>query len=219
MRATEMAEPVDHENPSNGSRKSISSTLLGRLRERDSEAWERLCKLYGPLVYHWCRRAGLNADDSADIFQEVFKSLSGSIAAFRQDREGDSFAAWLGTITKNKIRDHFRRQAKRPAPAGGGTDFYDRLQNIPDPFEGEQPSISVAESDGIMHRALQLIKVEFEDRTWQAFWRTTVDQRLASDVAEDLGITVNAIYKAKGRVLRRLREELNCLLDESSSAE
>ena len=40
-----------------------------------------------------------------------------------------------------------------------------------------------------------------------------VRDRPAADVAAELGISVNSVYLAKSRVLRRLREELAGLLD------
>ena len=42
--------------------------------------------------------------------------------------------------------------------------------------------------------------------TWQAFWRTFIDQQPARQVAADLGQTVAAVYLARRRVLTRLRE-------------
>ena len=62
-------------------------------------------------------------------------------------------------------------------------------------------------------RALQLAKREFAAGTWQAFWGVVVDGRPAADVARDLGISPNAVYLARGRVLRRLREALDGLMD------
>lgn len=197
----------------NGDARSMSSTLLGRLRERQPAAWERLCQVYGPLVYAWCRRGGLQDDVAADVMQEVFQSVAGGINAFRRDRPGDSFTAWLATITRNKIRDHFRRQATSPDGAAGGTDFYEQMQNIPAPADAEGSSVSLDDRHSVVHRALNLIRGDFEPHTWQAFWQTTVEQRKPADVAADLGMKVNAVYNAKRRVLHRLRDEFEGLLD------
>ena len=54
---------------------------------------------------------------------------------------------------------------------------------------------------------------EFEDRTWQMFWLTAVEDREPADVAAGFGVTPVAVRKAKSRVLRRLREEIGDLLD------
>ena len=61
----------------------------------------------------------------------------------------------------------------------------------------------------LFDRALELIRCEFEERTWQAFWLTAVEDRPAGEVALELGMTPGAVRVAKSRVLRRLREELS----------
>jgi RNA polymerase sigma-70 factor (ECF subfamily) len=53
-----------------------------------------------------------------------------------------------------------------------------------------------------------LIRNEFEERSWQAFWRMAVGGRTANDVAAELSMSPGAVRVAKSRVLRRLREEL-----------
>src|SRR4051794_28869712 len=112
-------------------RYDTSPTLLQRAQSNEVGAWERLVELYAPLVYHWCRRSQLSPEDTADIFQEVFREVAGHIGDFRRDRSGDSFRGWLRTITTNKIRDHFRRLHDQPR-AIGGTDAQQRLQAVPD---------------------------------------------------------------------------------------
>src|SRR5438105_4437335 len=100
---------------------STSLSLLQRVQGNQPRAWEQLVDLYAPLVYHWCRRAGLGSEDTADVFQEVFRAVAEHVAAFRRDRPGDTFRGWLRTITRNKLRDHFRRRQDQPR-AHGGTD-------------------------------------------------------------------------------------------------
>ena len=70
---------------------TTTTTFLARVKEKDFVAWKRLCKVYGPLVYRWSRKAGLQDQDAADICQEVFKTVSGRVADFRRDRPEDTF--------------------------------------------------------------------------------------------------------------------------------
>ncbi len=191
---------------------SISSTLLQRVQAHRPEAWERLVDLYGPVVYRWCRLSGIKPEDAADVVQEVFGAVAGHIAGFRRRRPGDSFTAWLATITRSKICDFFRRRRDRPE-ARGGTDAQQLLLEIPDIPDFSQESGHGAARDMLPRRALELVRAEFENRTWEAFWRAAVDGHAAADIAEDLGMTLHAVYKAKSRVLRRLRQELDGLLD------
>jgi RNA polymerase sigma-70 factor (ECF subfamily) len=193
--------------PPPGARYDTSPSLLVRVQANQTGAWERLVELYAPLVYHWCRRSQLGEEDTADVFQEVFRAVAGHIADFRRDRPGDSFRGWLRTITRNKIRDLFRRQRDEPR-AAGGTDAQQRLQAVPEPdLSEDDPS----EQDVIrrqLHRALELIRGEFEERTWQAFWKVQMEGRGTDEVGAELGMTAAAVRKAKLRVLRRLRLEV-----------
>lgn len=192
---------------------STSTSLLLRVKQHDAEAWDRLVHLYGPLVYDWCRQQNLQPADAADVSQEVFRAVARSVVKFRRERASDTFRGWLWTITRNKVRDHFRARTDHEE-ARGGTEILRQLNAIPDE---EPPSTIGPANDSItsspFHRAVELIRMEFEDRTWQAFWCVTIDQRATADVAEELGISVNAVRKAKSRVLRRLREEFGELLE------
>jgi RNA polymerase sigma-70 factor (ECF subfamily) len=187
---------------------STASTLIERLKVRESQAWSRLNQLYGPIIYAWCRRAGMAPEDAADILQEVFRALVRRVGDFRRDRPGDTFRGWLWTVTHNKIRDH-RRLAKDRAQGAGGTDAQRRWLELAD----EPPGGEADDDASLLHRWLELLRREFEDRTWQAFWRTTVELQYAADVADELGMTLNAVYKAKARVLARLRQELADLME------
>jgi RNA polymerase sigma-70 factor (ECF subfamily) len=207
--------PASGESDGSSSRASnlTSLTLLERVRSHDEDAWERLVSLYGPLVYDWCRYQGLQAADAADVVQEVFGTVSKRIAEFRRNRPGDSFRGWLWSVTRSRIYDYFRSR-RAQLDAVGGTDAMRRWEQIPD----EEPAIytnpaSQMSADSPVSRALGLIRPEFRDRTWQAFWRAAVAGEKTADIAADLGISLNAVRKAKSRVLRRLREEFGNLLD------
>jgi RNA polymerase sigma-70 factor (ECF subfamily) len=189
---------------------SVSSSLLQRVRAQDGVAWERLVSLYGPLVYRWCRQAGLQAADAADVGQEVFRAVTRKIADFRRDRPGATFRGWLRTITRNKVVDHVRQQRRRVS-GRGGSDAQQQLLQLP---SEESEAEDAAEATLVYYQALELLRGEFEERTWQAFWRVAVGDQAPADVAAELGLTANAVYLAKSRVLRRLREEFADLLEE-----
>ena len=189
---------------------SISSTLLERVRARRPEAWQRLVDLYGPLVYRWCRQLGVNRSDSPDIVQQVFAAVIADVGRFRRDRPGDSFGAWLRTITRHRVSDHFRlRQGQ--ASADGGTEAYQRLQSIAEAEEESATAQPVEQEARFSRRLLELVRAEFESRTWDVFWRIVVDGQPTAEVAAALNMSLPAVYKAKSRVLRRLRQELGGL--------
>ena len=107
--------------PTGDANPSVGSTLLERLRAGQTDAWERLARLYGPTVYVWCRRAGVPEADAADVSQEVLAAVARHLADFRRERPGDSFRGWLWTITRNKVRDHWRRHVDQVQASGGTT--------------------------------------------------------------------------------------------------
>jgi RNA polymerase sigma-70 factor (ECF subfamily) len=202
-----IADPSAQQPPSSGT----SRTLLERLRADDPAAWDRMVALYAPLVLVWCRRDGLQEEDAADVFQEVFQSVAAHIEDFRKERNADTFRGWLRTITRNKIRDHFRRRGREPV-AAGGSEAQARLAEVPWPSNPEESSDDHAERR-LFQRAIALIREDFEEQTWQAFWRTVVEGRAPKDVAAELGMTPGAVRVSKSRVLRRLREELGDVLE------
>jgi RNA polymerase sigma-70 factor (ECF subfamily) len=192
---------------------STPHSLLVRVRAHDLVAWHNLIELYGPLVYQWCRREGLQDADAADVGQEVFRSVAAGIDRFRRDRPGDSFRGWLWGITHHKLQDHWRRQTAKP-PAEGGSIARQRLDQLaaqPDSDSSYQPAPN--EMENVLRRALELVSNQLEASTWKAFWRVAVDGRTAAEVADEMGMTVGAVYVAKSRVLARLREELRDLED------
>jgi len=188
---------------------STSSGLVGRVVAKEPEAWVRMSQLYGPLVYRWARKQRLQAADARDIVQEVFGTVFARIGTFRRDQPGDSFRGWLWTITYHKLGDYFRRIAAGPN-AAGGSDAQALLQQHPDaPADGSSDLSGVNVEASLLHRALEMIRPEFEDRTWQAFWRAAVAGDAAADIAQDLGMTAGGVRMAKCRVLQRLRRELD----------
>jgi RNA polymerase sigma-70 factor (ECF subfamily) len=186
--------------------------LLAQVQADEPAAWDRLVKLYAPLVFHWCRGRGLQDHDIADVFQEVFRAVVSHVNGFRKERQGDSFRGWLRRITQNKLNDHFRKLGQE-ARGTGGSSAQDRLGQLPQPQPVEHELYPADEGERqLFARALEMIRSEFEQRTWTAFWRTAVEDQSPKDVAADLSMTPGAVRVAKSRVLHRLREELGDLM-------
>jgi RNA polymerase sigma-70 factor (ECF subfamily) len=196
-----------HTGPESGSSTSTSISLLDGLKAQKSEAWKQFVELYTPRIYRWCRSDGLSPDDAADVVQEVFTSVVKGIGGFRGEQPCGSFRAWLRSITRHRVVDHFRR--RQGAPQGvGGTQAQQALLQVPEPPEMPQSEPPAAEDDAVWRRALEIVGAEFEDPTWRAFWRTVVDGQSPASVANELGMSLHAVYKAKSRVLCRLRDQL-----------
>jgi len=188
---------------------ATSLSLLERARNREGDAWRRLVELYNPLVFAWARRSGLNDPDAADLVQEVWQAVTTALPRFRRDEHTGTFRGWLWTIARNKVNDLYRTQGGQPQ-APGGTDARRILESFPD--QEPEAESGVGENQ-LLHRALELIRQEFEERTWRAFWRMAVDGQAAADVGQELGMAANAVHQAKFRVLSRLRQEMAGLVN------
>jgi RNA polymerase sigma-70 factor (ECF subfamily) len=185
-------------------------SLLERARHHDPLAWERLVALYRPLVLFWCCRGGMQGADAEDVSQEVFAAAATSLDRFHHDRPGDTFRGWLRGITRNQIL--MWRRGNRHQPQGqGGSEMLHILQGAADPLGNPDDDEQLQFSE-LYRRALEVLRPEFEERTWQAFYRTVVDGYSPAALTTELGMTAPAIRQAKSRVLRRLKEEVGDVL-------
>ena len=197
-------QPIRPEHP------TLSSALLDEVQQMNPDSWSRLVTTFGPIVYRWCRAAGIPESDAPDIVQNVFAAVATGIGSFQRQKGQGSFRSWLATITRNKVRDHFRKQTGREA-AAGGTEAWQQLQAQPDPLDSTICPESV--HSAINQLVLESVRNEFEQTTWTAFWLTTVDGKTAAEASTEVGISVASVYQAKSRVLRRLRQKLAELPD------
>jgi RNA polymerase sigma-70 factor (ECF subfamily) len=185
---------------------TTSPSLLERLRQPlDEAAWKRFVDLYTPLLFFWVRRLGSRGSDADDLVQDIFALLVRKLAEFRYDPR-QRFRGWLWTVTVNKCRERRRRDGMAAHPGDG------QLSDLAGPNPAEE--FDEAEyRQYVAHRVARFIQEEFSPAIWKAFWECVVADRPAAEVADELGTTENAVYLAKSRVLRRLRQELGGLLD------
>ena len=184
-----------------------SASLLEQLRRPgDRRAWDRFVELYTPYLVQCVGRLGLQASDRADLLQDVFLTLYRKLPEFTYD-DTRSFRGWLRTIVVNHWRDALRK--RRRQPLGGRAAALDQYPAPDDVGEFDEREYR----QYLVNRACQLTRADFQPATWQACWENVVAGRPAAEVARDLGLTVDAVYAATYRVLRRLRQELAGLLD------
>lgn len=197
---------------------ATSTKLLRRAAAGESRAWELLVQIYGPVVRYWCRQAGLNQTDVADAFSETFLAVVRNLSKFKRQEGQAKFRAWLKTVTLSKINNHFEKQGRRSVACEGSTAMI-RLEDVEaspnsdnelDELETEDDDAALAHSEEVFlaQRMLQLVRKEFRENTWQAFYRTTLEGCTSQQAAKELSMTPLAVRKAKSRVMRRLREAL-----------
>ena len=183
------------------------ASLLERLRDSfDADAWARFVELYTPLIYSWGRRVGLQDQDAVDLVQDVFATLIQVLPTFTYDQH-KSFRRWLRTVALNRWRNTRKQwNEKMPRELGNAVAELALPDDVEAFWEAEY-------RQHLVRRALAVMHADFEERTWKACWEIVVSGRAAAEVAEELGMTIGAVYAAKLRVLDRLRQELHGMLD------
>jgi len=182
------------------------ASLLERLRDSfDADAWTRFVALYTPLIYSWGRRVGLQDQDAADLVQDVFVTLLQVLPTFTYDRR-QSFRRWLWTVTINKWRKDRKLPDNRMVSGQDKPEPVAVVDDLEAAWEAEY-------QQHLVNQALRLMRADFEEATWKACWEMVAAGRPAAAVAAELGLTVGAVYAAKFRVLKRLRRDLQGLLD------
>jgi RNA polymerase sigma-70 factor (ECF subfamily) len=181
-------------------------TLLERVRQGgDESAWGRLVDLVTPILFGWARRCGESEHDAADLVQEVFVVLVQTLPTFASPPNG-RFRGWLRTVLLNQLRDRKRREVRADRVLAQRS----REVSLPDVAELFREEDYHKE---LAWRELELMQAEFAPATWKACWETVVGGRPPGEVARELGISENAVYIARCRVLRRLRQELGGLVE------
>lgn len=186
------------------------ASLLVQLRDATNhEAWHEFVRLYSPIVYGFARKRGLQDADAADLMQDVMRSVSKAIQKLDYDRRQGMFRGWLFTITRNKIFNHL--SAKRIRPQASGDENTNRLlESQPDGNDGAD-DWEMEYQRRLAAIAMERIRSEFQENTWQAFRLTAIEGVAAAEAAKQVGMSSGAIYVAKSRVLARLKEEVDVL--------
>jgi RNA polymerase sigma-70 factor (ECF subfamily) len=190
-----------------------SASLLEKLRVRPDEAsWRQLVDLYEPLLHGWLRRYALQPSDADDLVQEVLAVVVRELPHFEHNRRPGAFRRWLRTILVHRLRAFWKARQGHPL-ATGGSDLGQALEQLEDPDSGLSRLWDQEHDRHVLRRLLEIIKGEVTLSTWEAFRRVTLEGKDEETVATELGISVNAVFIAKSRVLARLRREAEGLVD------
>jgi len=195
-----------------GDAPSTRPSLLIRLRDaRDGQAWTHFEGLYGPLIFGFARKHGLQDADAGDLRQEVLRLVAGAVGGLEYDARAGSFRGWLFTVVRNQLRKFLGR---RPHDRGAGDSVTQVLLEQQPAPEEDQAAWEEEFRQRLFHYAANQVRGDFSAATWQAFWQTAVQGRPAKEVAAGLGLTAAAVYLAKGRVMTRLKEQIRLLQEE-----
>jgi RNA polymerase sigma-70 factor (ECF subfamily) len=189
-------------------------SLLVRLRDaRDADAWQQFVELYGPIVYRFARRHRLQDADAADLTQEVLRAVTTGMVRFDYDPQHGSFRGWLFTLAHHRLIDLLNRRRRQEQDSGDSATH--RLLDEQPAHESEDVWNQEHERQ-VFAWAAEQVRGQFTETTWRAFWQTAVDGRDAAAVAEELNLSVGAVYIAKSRVQARLREQIRQATDEDA---
>jgi RNA polymerase sigma factor (sigma-70 family) len=187
-------------------------SLLVRLADSgDAEAWQGFVHTYTPLVYGYCRRHGLQDADAADVAQlvltDVLRAMRGH---FEYQRERGRFRDWLGTVTHHQLLRFLHKRGRTMQTEGGAaTVDLDQLAAA-GPDAGWEAEFNAR----VLRAAMERIRPVFEPSTWRAFERVWLEDCPALEAASEVDLTIEAVYAAKSRVLKRLREEIVLLAED-----
>ena len=181
--------------------------MLRLKKAEDQEAWERFVQLYTPLLFYWAQRTGLQTQDARDLVQEILTIVFRKIPHFNYD-PGKSFRSWLRTVTMNKHREFCRKKTISRNAATGSI-----LNQVIDPKMSPESTWDLSYHRSLFATAMKGLEKEFRPRTWQALCRFVLEHRPAAEISAETGVSVWTIYAAKSRLLARLRDELDGLLD------
>jgi RNA polymerase sigma-70 factor (ECF subfamily) len=191
---------------------ATSASLLARVRANpQSPDWQHLVQLYEPLIHGWLGRQNVLGQDADDVAQEVLTVVVRRLPDFEHNQRTGAFRTWLKSITINCVRDHWR--AKKHRPIQGDSDLQSWLSQLEDPASDQSRQWDQEHDRHVTRHLLNRLKDEFETKTWQAFSRVALDGVPAAQAAAELGLTSNAVFIAKSRVLARLRQEAEGLVE------
>jgi RNA polymerase sigma-70 factor (ECF subfamily) len=179
-------------------------SLLVRLRDpRDDAAWAQFVKLYGPIVYGYARKQGLQEADAADLSQEVLRAVAGAVSHLEYDPRRGAFRNWLFTVVRRKLASWRRARSCRP-DVNNSCDPLPLLEQRP----AAEPAADwdTEWEQRVFAWACSEVRQEVSDITWQAFWRTAIEDQPGKQVAADLGISAAAVYNARSRIRARLKQ-------------
>ena len=184
-------------------------SLLQKLRNsNDTAAWDRFVELYAQPLRQWARRLRRHGAEPDDLVQDVFVKLMHELPRFVYEPGQGRFRGWLRTVCENHWRDHQKKRANRLEQAEEA-----QLSGLPARDDGLEEFWNRDYNSFLAREAFRLLEEEFDSTTRAAFTETVLHGRPAREVAQELGLTTNALFIRKCRVVRRLRQELAEFVD------
>jgi RNA polymerase sigma-70 factor (ECF subfamily) len=184
-----------------------SASLLARLRQdaTDQAAWAEFVRRYSRPIFHWCRKWKLQEADAQDVTQTVLLKLARQMRTFAYDPTR-SFRAFLKTIT-HRAWCNFLESRRRPGAGSGDSAVLELLQTVA-AREDLVEHLGEEFDRELLDEAMARVRKRVEAHTWEAFARTALEGLSGAVVAQQLGLKVATVFRAKSKVLKMLQEEI-----------
>jgi RNA polymerase sigma factor (sigma-70 family) len=180
----------------------------------DHLSWVRFRDRYDPLLWRWCRGYGLDEQSVDEVCEAVWIKLAEKMRTFQYD-PSRTFRGWLRRLCESRVVDFLRERRARSAislderdePAAGGPGA--SLDAV-DGDGGERDEDLDPVRLAFLRKVEQVqasVRTRVKPDNWDAFWLVAVCDWSVERTAQSLGMTHAAVYKAKQRVARMLREE------------
>jgi len=181
------------------------TTLLERIRDGgDALAWDEFWTRYWRAVFNFAKRRGCSEHTAEEVVQDVMLTVFQDRQVFRYDSAKGRFRDWLGGIVRNLVNQRRGKPAERVRAMGG--DGQDVLESAEDPHAPADDAWQQAFEESLLNVLLDLVRREVAPATYQAFELVTFQGVSAADAASVTGLSRNAVYLARKRILERLRE-------------
>ena len=189
-------------------------SLISALRRGSDQAWSQLAGIWGTTILKFCKRRGLKHEDCEEIVQSVLVKMYRYISRFERDGKSMRLRHWAFTIVRREIATHCERYLSKPGSPGG--DEYQQIlgELRVDENEGESKTDFRRE---LVSNVMDAVKPDFDPKTWEAFQLHKLERMGGPVIAERLGMTPNAVRQAANRVLRRIRNEMEGILEDDIS--
>jgi RNA polymerase sigma-70 factor (ECF subfamily) len=186
------------------------ASLIAQVRSsEDREAWDQFVFIYRPVLYRMARRRGLQDADAQDVVQTILMRVAASIHRWEQTSPETKFHHWLRRVARNAMISAFTRQPKEAA--AGGSEMFEMLAEQPEDIAGIEEELAIETMREHYLRAAAIVKGDVDPETWQAFELTVVRGQSCDEVATTLQKSIGAVYVARGRVMRRLRGQVQSM--------
>lgn len=190
-------------------------SFIQQLQDGSGDSWRELDRVYRPLIVYWLRRHGLHNNDAEDVAQEAMAQVAQLVGSFEHNGRVGAFRNWLRTITVNACRN-FSRKAKRFPQSFGGTTFQEMLEKLQDENSDVSREFNLEHDQHVLLELLKMVSKQFQPDTIEVFRLHVMEGVSADEVAEKQGVTPQAVYVAKSRVLRSLRQVATDWIDDLS---